>query len=120
MHLLELFGMNRLLSTRIQQESLFSQELKFQWRTFRKGQDEVIAGFNKNNWLAIEISKFGQGSAKMCIDSCCVFRLIGEQCEAIGRLHQTIHNYTKVINIMSNTMDGMGKDLHNMRKEMEY
>ena len=88
--------------------------------TLSKWKDEVIGVFNEFVLLAVNVSKVGQGSAKMCIDSCCVFRLISEQCEAIGRLHHTIHNETKVINIMSNTMDGMGKDLHNMRKVMEY
>ena len=35
-------------------------------------------------------------------------------------MHEKIQNATKHINIMSTTMGGMGQDLHNMGKEMEY
>ena len=35
-------------------------------------------------------------------------------------MHQTIHNVTKHVNIMSTKTGGMGQDLHNMRKYMEY
>ena len=62
----------------------------------------------------------GQGSTKTYIDSHCVIRVIDEQGEAIGRLHETIHNTTKNINSMSTTMGGMTQGLHNMGKEMEY
>ena len=74
----------------------------------------------KHNWLAVDISKFGRGSAKIYLGSRCVVRVIDEQREAIGRLNQTIQNITKHINIMSTAMGGMGQDLHNMGKEMEY
>ena len=62
----------------------------------------------------MDIAKVGQGSAKRYINSCCVVKVIDEQDEAIGRLHETIHNETKQINIMSTTMGVMGQDLHNM------
>ena len=35
-------------------------------------------------------------------------------------MHQTIQNATKGINSTSTTMSGMGQDLHNMEKYMEY
>ena len=88
--------------------------------TFHKWQDEVIAGFNEKKWLAVDVSKVGQGYAKSYVDSRCIIRIIADQVEAIGRLHKTIQNATKGINIMSTAMGGMGKDLHNMRKYMEY
>ena len=49
--------------------------------TFRKWQDEVIARFNKNNWLAVDVSKAGQGSAKRYVDSRFVVRLVYKQGE---------------------------------------
>ena len=88
--------------------------------TFRRWKYEFITGFNKKDWLAVDASKVGQGSAKRCVDIRCVVRVIYEQDEAIGRLHQTIQNVTKGINILSATMGGMVQDLHNMGKEMEY
>ena len=84
--------------------------------TFRKWQDEVMAGFNQKNWLAVDASKVGQGSAKRYVDSRCVGRVIDEKGEVIGRFHQTIQNITKHINSMTTTMGGMGQDLHNMGK----
>ena len=70
--------------------------------------------------MAVDISKFSQGSAKRYVDSRSVVSVIDEQGEAIGRLHEIIQNANKHINIMSTTMVGMGQDLHNMGKEMEY
>ena len=70
--------------------------------------------------MAVDVSKVGQGSAKRYVDSRCVVRVIDEQGEAIGILHQTIHNVIKVINIMSTRMGGMGQDSHNMVKHMKY
>ena len=88
--------------------------------TFHKWQDEFIVGFNEKNWSAVDVSKFGQGSAKMYVDSRCVAGVIDNQGEAIGILHQTVHNVTKKINIMSTTIGGMGQDLHRVGKDMEY
>ena len=88
--------------------------------TFRKWQDEVIAGFNEKNWFSVDFANVGQGYAKRYVDSPCVVRVIDKQGEAIGILHQTIQNPTKHINIISTKMGGMGQDLHNMGKEMEY
>ena len=70
--------------------------------------------------MAFEIAKVGQGSAKRYVNSRSVVSVIDEQGEAIGRLHEIIQNANKHINIMSTTMGGMGQDLHNMEKEMEY
>ena len=81
--------------------------------TFHKWQDEVIAGFNENNWLAVDIAKVGQGSTKRYVDSRSVVKVIDEQGEAIGILHEKIQNATKDINIMSTTMGGMAQDLQN-------
>ena len=88
--------------------------------TFRKWQNEVIGGFNENHWLEVDVSKVGHSSSKRYVDSFCLVRVIEKQGEAIGRLHQTIQNDTKGINTMSATMGGMGQDLHNMEKYMEY
>ena len=49
-----------------------------------------------------------------------VVRVIDKQGEAIRRLHKTIQNATKHINIMSTTMGGMTQDLQSYGKEMEY
>ena len=68
----------------------------------------------------LKFAKVGQGYAKRYVDSRFVVRVIDEKCEVVGRLHQTIHNVTKHRNSMSTTMGGMGQDLHNMGKEMEY
>ena len=88
--------------------------------TFRKWQDEVSSGFNKNSWLAVDVSKVGRSYAKRYVDSRTFLRLTDKQGEYIGGFHQTIHNITKGINIMSTTIDGMGQELHNIGKEMEY
>ena len=88
-------------------------------QTFCKWQDVVIAGFNKNNWLAVDVSKIGQGFAKRYVYSCFIVRVIYKQGKAIGRLHQTIQNDTKHMIIVSTKMGGMGQHLHNMGKEME-
>ena len=84
--------------------------------TFRKWNKEVIVIFNNNNWLGVNISKVGHGYSKRCINSCCLVGVISEQGEAFGRLNQTILNYAKGIKIISNTMGGMGQDLHNIEK----
>ena len=76
----------------------------------------MIAGFNENNWLDVAIKKVGQGSAKRYVDSHSVVRIIDKQGEAIGRLHKTIVNATKVISIMSITMGGMTQDLQRYGK----
>ena len=49
-------------------------DTKISIQKFHKWQDEVIAGFNENNWLDIAIKKVGQGSAKRYIDSFSVVR----------------------------------------------
>ena len=87
---------------------------------FCKCQYEVISGFNGNNWLAIDVSKVGQGSKNIYVNRCCVIRSIKEKGEEFGKLHQTIHNVTKGINIMSTTIGVLVDGLHNMVKEMEY
>ena len=88
--------------------------------TFRKWQDEVIAGFNEKHWLAVDVSKVDQGYAKRYVDSHWVVRVIDDQGEEIVILLQTIQNGIKVIDIMSTTMGGMVQNLHDMGKEMEY
>ena len=80
----------------------------------------MIACFNENNWLDAGIEKVGQGSVKRYVDSRYVVRIIDEQGEAIGRLHEKIVNTTKYISIMSTTMGGMAQDLRSYVKEMEY
>ena len=76
-------------------------------KNFRRWQDEVIAGFNKRNWLAVDVSKVGQGYEKRYADSSCVIRLIDKQDQAIGIFPQTVQNVTKRINIISTTMGSM-------------
>ena len=92
----------------------------FKLRPFTNGKIKSLQVLTKKNWLAVDVAKFGQGSAKRYVDSCCVIRVIDEQGESIGILHETIQNATKHVNIMSTTMGGMGQDLHNMGKGMEY
>ena len=46
--------------------------------------------------------------------------MIDKQGEAIGRLHETIVNYSKDISIISTTMGGMAQDLQSYGKYMEY
>ena len=70
MHLLELLGSNRLVRTSIQPvipsitKYFCSAKTQISMETFCKRKDEVNGGFNKNNWLAVDVSKVGQGSAK--------------------------------------------------------
>ena len=85
-------------------------------KTFRKWQYEVIGGYDEKYWLTVDVSNFGQVSAKRYVNSRCVVRVINEQGKAIGILHQTIHDVTKHINIMSTKMGGMRQELYNMGK----
>ena len=79
---------------------------------------ELLQVLTKKHWLAVDIAKVGQGSTTMYVDSLCVVRVIDEQGEAIWRLHETIHNATKHINIMSTTIGDKIQDLHSMVKYM--
>ena len=118
-HLLVWLGMNRMTSTRIQSIIPyiiiffpFYHKHKFQRRPFSNGKNEVIWGFNENNWLGVEISKVGRSSSKRYVGSCFLVRVIYEQVKSIGILNQTIHNSSKGINIMSNKMGGIGQESH--------
>ena len=71
----------------------------------------MIAGFNENNCLDVDIKKVVQGYAKRYVDSSSVVRIFDEQGEAVGILHKTIVNASKDISIMSTTMGGMVQDL---------
>ena len=70
--------------------------------------------------MAIDIAKFCQGSEKSYVESRVVVRVIDKEGEAIGRLHGTIQNDIKHINIMSTRMFGMAQDLPNYGKEKDY
>ena len=94
-------------------------DTKISKQTFQKWQDEVIAGFNEKNWLDVAINKVGQGSAKRYVDSRSVVKVIEKQGEAIGRLHETIVNYSKYISIVSTTMGGTSQYFQSYGKEME-
>ena len=76
----------------------------------------MIAGFYEKNWLDVAIKKVGQGSAKRYVDSRSFVKVIDEQGEVIGRLHETIVNSSKGISIMSTTMGGMAQDLQSYGK----
>ena len=80
----------------------------------------MIASFNEKNWLDVAIKKVGQGSSKRYVNSSSVVRIIDDQGEEIGGLHETIVNSSKDISIMSTTMVGMAEDLQSYGKEMEY
>ena len=54
--------------------------------TILKLQDEVIEGYNKNNWLVISVSRVSQGYTKRYSGSHCVVSIIYEKGEAIGIL----------------------------------
>ena len=95
-------------------------DTKISKQTFQKWQDEVIAGFNEKNWLDITIKKVGQGSSKRYVDSRSIVKVIDEQGDMIRRLHETIVNSSKDINIMSNTIGGMAQDLQSYGIEMKY
>ena len=71
----------------------------------------MIAGFNEKNWLDITIKKVGQGSSKRYVNNRSVVKVIDEQGDVIRRLHETIVNYSKDINIMSTKIGGMAQDL---------
>ena len=64
----------------------------------------MIAGFNAKNWLDITIKKVGQGSSKRYVDSRSIVQVIVNQGAVIRRMHETIVNSSKDINIMSTTM----------------
>ena len=87
---------------------------------FQKWQDEVIAGFNEKNWLDITIKKVGQGSSKRYVNSRSIVQVINKQGDVIRRLHKTIVNSSKDINIMSTKMGGMAQDLQSYGTEMKY
>ena len=70
--------------------------------------------------MDITIKKVGQGSSKRYVDSCSVVKVIDEQGDAIRRLHETIVNSSKDINIMSTTIGGMAQNLQSYGKEMEH
>ena len=93
-------------------------DTKISIEAFHKWQDESIAGQYENSCLAVDIAKVGQGYAKIYVDSRSVVRVIDEQGEAIGRLHKTIQNATKHIDIMSTTMGVMAQELQSYGKEM--
>ena len=123
MHFLGLLLINRLVSTRIQPiiPSItilfpFLHKQKFQWRPFANVKMNSLQVLKK--LLVVDVSKVGQVSGKRYVNSHCAVRVIDDQGETIGRLHQTIRNSNKGINIMSTTMGGMGQDSHNMGKEM--
>ena len=80
----------------------------------------MIAGFNANNWLDITINKVGQGSSKRYIDSRSIVQVIDKQGDVIRRLHETIVNSSKDINIMSTTMGGIAQDLQSYGIEIKY
>ena len=89
-------------------------------QTFHRWKDEAISGFIEKNWLGVAINKVGQGSAKRYVDSHSVVKVIDEQGEAIGILHETIVNFSKDTSIMSTTMGRMAQDLQSYGKEIEY
>ena len=83
--------------------------------TFCKWQDEVIVGFNEKlavGWRFKSFTRFW----KKFVNICFIVRLIDDQGEVIGRLHQTIQNSTKGINITSTIMSDMEQDLQNIGK----
>ena len=89
-------------------------------QTFQKWQDEVIACFNEKNWLDITIKKVGQGSSKRYVDSRSIDKIIDKQGDVIRRMHETIVNSSKDINIMSTEMGGMAQDLQKNGVEMKH
>ena len=70
----------------------------------------------KKNVFSVDFANVGQVYAKSYVDIPCVVRVIDEQGEAIGILHETIQNANKHIHLLSTTMGGMVQDLHNMGK----
>ena len=82
--------------------------------TFFKWQNEVIGGSNKNNLFEVNISKVGHVYSKWCVNSRCLIRVIDKQVDDTVRSNQTIHNASKGINIVSNTMYVMVKDVNNI------
>ena len=94
MHFLGLLVLNRLVSTRIQPviPSIrilfpFLHKHKLQWRPFANFKMESLEVLTKK-WLAVDVSKVGQGSTKRYVDSRCLVRVIDKQCEAIGGFYQ--------------------------------
>ena len=65
-------------------------ETQISMETFHKWKNGFIGGFNDKNRFGVDISKVGHDSSKGCIDSCFLVRIIFDQGEAIGILHQTI------------------------------
>ena len=64
--------------------------------------------------------KIGSGSAKRYVESRCVVSEIDEQGDDIGKIGNTLQSASKWIKVMSTTMVGMGKNLHNIYKEIEF
>ena len=59
--------------------------------TFHKSKNEVIGSFNQNIWLAVDVSKVGNGYLIMYVDTCFLVMLIDEQGEDIEGLNQNIY-----------------------------
>ena len=122
-HFLVLLVINRMVSTTFQpvipsiRKLLpFLQKHKFQWRTFANGKIkslEVVT--NRIGWRLTFQNNF-HGSSKIYFDRRWLVMLIYKQGEATRKLHQTIQNASKGINIMSTAIGGMRQDLQNMRK----
>ena len=73
-----------------------------------------------NNRTDITIKKVGQGSSKRYVNIRSVVKVIDEQGDEIRRLHETIVDSSKDINIMSTKMGGMAQDLQSYVTEMNY
>ena len=70
--------------------------------------------------MDITIKKVGQGSFKRYVGSRSIFKVIDKQGDVVRRLHETIVNSSKDINIMSTTIGGMARDLQSYGIEMNY
>ena len=51
-------------------------------------------------------------------DSCCVVRVKDDKEDAIGKIDNTMKSVPKEINVMSTTMGEIGKNLHNVEKNL--
>ena len=51
-------------------------------------------------------------------DSCCVVRVKDDKEDAIGKIDNTMKSAPKEINVMSTTMGEIGKNLHNVEKNL--
>ena len=62
--------------------------------------------------FCVDISKVEHGYLKRFVDSCFSKEMVGEQCQTVGRLNDTVKSKTSEVKTMSTSMDYMSTYVH--------